>query len=419
MEKENKNLKLFPKYNRLSRDLLFFYTINVLFLIQVKKIDISAVVFVDTCFSFFIVLLQMPAFYIVGRIGIKNGMILSNICNTIYIILVMNSRNIIWLIFAELISGLAFSVKSIVEPAMLNGSINAKKEEKSKIFARIQGKAVSGYYALSAISMILSGFLYEINPYIPLMFSLGISIVTIIISTKFDDVKVEVDKEDNKGDTVPLKEAIKFVFKAKRIRCLLIFSAILTPIIRVLNTYQVSLLENLNVSSKYIGIIFAVLNIISAIASKNQQVFQDKFKNRTLTVLGTLLTISCIMAGAVSKLSIPLVIIITIILFMYSIKYIVEGLYNVLREKYLSNFTNSKIDTKIFAIYNFSRSLLNVILGIFASILIDNLDISNAMVIFGIISLLIVQSVLIYMKDKVGLDPKQYSKEELKYDVKV
>lgn len=418
MEKENRNLKLYPNYSQLSRDLLFFYTINVLFLTQVKKIDISAVVFVDTCFSLFIVLLQMPAYYLVGKIGIKKGMILGNICNAIYLIVVINSTNILWLVFAELVSGLAFSLKNIVEPAMLNGSIKAEKEEKSRIFAKAQGRAVSGYYALSAISMILSGFLYEINGYIPLLLSLGIVIITLIISTRFEDVKIEEKKEDN-IETVSLKEAIKFVFKAKRVRCLLIFSAILTSIIRVLNTYEVSLLESLKVSSKYIGIIFAVLNIISAIASKNQQQFQDKFKNRTLTVLGVSLSISCIIAGFVSKLNIVFFIIISVILFMYVIKYSVVGLYNVLRDNYLSNFTNSKIDTKIFAIYNFCRSLLNVLFGIFASILIDKVNISEAMMIFGITSLAIVSFVLTYMKNKVGLDPKEYSEIELKYDEKI
>lgn len=52
MENQSKNLKLYPTYSQLSRDLLFFYTINILFLTQVKKIDISAVVFVDTCFLY-------------------------------------------------------------------------------------------------------------------------------------------------------------------------------------------------------------------------------------------------------------------------------------------------------------------------------------------------------------------------------
>lgn len=316
-------------------------------------------------------------------------MVLGNICNVIYLLVVINSKNIIYLIIAEIFSGLAFSLKNIVEPVILNGSINnAKKEEKSKIFAKIQGKAVAGYYAISAFSMIISGFLYEINGYFPLLISLGIVIVTLIMSTKFEDVQVEEKEEQEEmEETVSLKEAIKYVFEAKRIRCLLIYSAI--------------------------------LNLISALASKNQQVFQNKFKNRTLMVLGLSLSISCIIAGTISKLNIAFWVIISIILIMYIIKYSVVGLYNVLREKYLSNFTNSKIDTKIFAIYNFSRSLLNVIFGVFASALLQKTNISNAMLIFGIVSLIIITIVLKYMKDKVGLDPEKYSKTELKYDTKV
>lgn len=114
----------------------------------------------------------------------------------------------------------------------------------------------------------------------------------------------KLSKKKEVQETVSLKEALKYVFKAKRIRCLLIYSSILTSILRVLNTYEVNLLESLEVSSKFLGIAFAILNLISAIASKNQQVFQDKFKNRTLTVLGISVSIACIIAGFVSKLNI-------------------------------------------------------------------------------------------------------------------
>ena len=182
MEKVNKNLKLYPKYRQLSMDFLFFYTINILFLTQIKKIDMSAVVLVDTFYALFVVFLQVPASYLVGKIGIKKGMILGNICNTIYLIVVINSTNLFNLIIAELFSSFGFALKDISEPAILNESINASKSEKSKIFAKTQGKAVSGYYIISAFSMILSGFLFEINGYIPIFISLGIVITTILFS---------------------------------------------------------------------------------------------------------------------------------------------------------------------------------------------------------------------------------------------
>ena len=193
MKKEDKNLKLYPKYRQLSMDFLFFYTINVLFLTQVKHINMSAVLLVDTFYALFVIMCTVPASIIVGKIGRKKGMILGNLCNIIYLILVMNSTNLLQLILAEITCALAFGLKDIAEPSILNASINYSNEEKSNIFAKIQGKAVSGYYVLSAISLILSGFLYEINGYIPISLTLTIVIITLIISTRFQDVK-EISK---------------------------------------------------------------------------------------------------------------------------------------------------------------------------------------------------------------------------------
>lgn len=421
MDGKSKNVKLFPKYRQISRDFLFFYTINILFLTQVKKISVSDVVLVDTFYALFVVIAQVPASFIVDKIGRRRGMILGNLFNVIYLILVINSKNLFSLILAEMTSSLGFSLKDIAEPAILNESIDLQKEEKSKKFARIQAKAISGYYWLSAISIAISGFLFEINPYIPMFLALGIVIISLIMSTKFVEPNLsgKTNKKSHVIKGISLKDSIKFAFKSKRCRCLLMFSAVFFSVFAVLATYEISLLEDLNIESKYIGIIFAFLNIVSAITSKKQNSFQKKFKNRTLTFLGYAIVISCIVAGAVSvfaTVNIPVVI--AIIILMYIIKYVAVGLYNVLIIKYLSNFTNSQIDTKIFAINSFVASITAVVFGLGASKLIESLPVPIAMITFGVVSFIIMSVVLLYMKNKVGLEPKMYSELELKYDNK-
>lgn len=420
MEANRRNVKLFPKYRQISRDFLFFYTINVLFLTQIKHIDMSSVVLVDTFYALFVVLVQVPAAFIVEKIGRKRGMVLGNLCNAIYLILVMNSNTLLHLICAELACSLGFSLKDIAEPAILNGSIELEKEEKSKKFAVIQGKAMSGYYVLSALSLIISGFLFEINGYIPMILSFAIVVITLIMSTRFTE-PLEINEDEKKEDKkeVSLKEAIKFSFKSKRCRCLLIFSGFFFAIISVLCTYEISLIEDLQIDSKYIGIIFAVLNIISAFASKRQDKFQEKFKNRTLTILGNLLVFAIMIAGVASLADLSLHMTLLIIIAMYIVKYVVVGIYNVLLIKYLSNFTNSQIDTKIFAINSFISSITSALLGVFASWLITQVSIATAMIILGAMSFVVLIIILIYMKDKFGLEPEQYSDLELKYDARV
>lgn len=417
MKKENKNLKLFPKYRRISRDFLFFYTINVLFLTQIKKIDISDVVLVDTFYSLFVVIAQVPATTLIEKIGRKKSMILGNFLNAIYLFLVINASNLFNLIIAEITCAMAFALKDVAEHAILNESITFEKEEKSKIFSKIQGKAISGYYILSAVSMIFSGFLYEINGYIPITISLIIVIIALIISTKFEEPP-RVTKEE-KIEDLNLKEIVEFVFKSNRCKSLLLFSAIFYGIFTVLATYEVSLLEELEVSSKYIGIIFALLNIVSAFSSGAEKIFQEKFKNRTLSVLGICLTLSCLFSGLASYCRIPIPVAVLIIIVLYMIKYMSVGLYNVLYIKYLSNFTNSKIDTKIFAINSFLGATFSIIFGVIASALVRFMPTNKSMVLFGALSFLIIIFTLKYMKKRVGLKPEEYSEIELKYDSRV
>ena len=418
MDGKSKNVKLFPKYRQISRDFLFFYTINVLFLTQIKKIDISSVVLIDTFYALFVVLMQVPGTWIVEKIGRRKGMILGNIFNCLYLITVINSTNLINLICAELMSSFAFSLKDIAEPAILNESIELEKEEKSKKFAKIQGQAISGYYVLSAISMILSGFLFEINGYIPMYLSFIIVVITLIMSTRFTE-PMDFVKEDETAEELSLKETIKFAAKSRRCRCILIFSAIFFAIISVLATYEISLLEELKIESKYIGIIFAALNVVSAIGSRKHISFQNKFKNRTLTVLGILLASSIMISGFAATLNVSTYIVLSIIILMYIIKYVVVGLYNVLLIKYLSNFTNSQIDTKIFAINSFCASVTSAFAGIFASKLIEQSNTAEAMIIFGAFSAIALTITLLYMKNRFGLEPSNYSELEVKYDSKV
>ena len=417
METNEDNLKLYPRYRRLARDFLFFYTINVLFLTQVKKIDMSAIVLVDTFYALFVVILQIPISMIIDKIGRKKGIILGNFCNVLYLICVINSSNFWHLAFAEILSATGFAFKDIAETAMLNESIDLAKEEKSKMFAHIQGKAISAYYILSAVSMIVSGFIYDINPYYPMILSLIVVVVTLLMSMKFNE-PVVTQKSETKEDKLSLKESILFAFKSKRCRSILIFSSVFYGVISVLATYEILLIEELNVSTAIIGVMFAVLNIVSAISSSAQNKVHLLFKNKTLMFLALAISLVCILVGNVVKLSVPIAWILLLITVLYILKYWIAGVYSVLISKYLSNFTNERIDTRLFAIYSFTNSIVSVIFGIIASRLVEKMSTADAMVVFGEIILVLFVVILIYIRNKFGLKPEEYSDYELQFDKK-
>ena len=84
--------------------------------------------------------------------------------------------------------------------------------------------------------------------------------------------------------------------------------------------------------------------------------------------------------------------------------------------RYLMNFANKEIDTKINAVYNLIRNSVRTLFGFIASFILGITTSANALIIVGTIFTIIFIVVEQYMKPRLGLNPEQYSKEERKYD---
>ena len=424
-----RNMKLFPLYRAISFDYLFFYTINFLFLTQIKNISPSAVVLEDAFYSLFIIIFQIPAALLIDIIGRKKSMLLGNLSNVVYILLVLFSDSLFDLIIAEIFASIAFSLKDVSDLSLLNESI-PQASTKSRIFAKLTSKGLSGYFVLNSISLMISGFLYTINGYLPIIISLCIVILSFLISTAFIDPISENIKENNdklkksKKDKVKetfktsvqdLINSFKYILSSKRLRSLILFSSIMYGVITVLASYQVSLLEEIGLPASVIGIIVAFLEITASISSKKQEQFHNKFRNKSLSVLGITVSLACILAGFAGYINNNIYIVSIIAIFALTVKYIVVGIYQILIDKYYRNFTNEDIDSKIFSAKSLFNSISSTILGIIASILIGITNTKNSIIIIGFIFLLLFIIAIKYMKSRLGLHPDEYDKNEIKF----
>ena len=321
--------------------------------------------------------------------------------------MILGCYNLFTLIIAEIFSAFAFSLKDISDLSLISESI-PPTSKKSEIFAKLTSKGLSGYYVLNSFSLIISGFIFNINGYLQ-----------ILIKNRKDKEKQMNKKEiaisDLKVALNDFKDYFKYIVTSKRLRALILFSSVMYGLITVMVTYQVSLLEELSVSASIIGIIFAVLEIISSIFSKKQAKFHNKFRNKSLMVLGFLASFSCLLAGLAGYISSNLYIIVGIIVFALAIKYAVVGIYHILIDKYFRNFTDENIDSKVFSAKMFFNSISSALLGIIASILLEFTSTKNSLIIISLIFIFLFILALTYMKSRVGLKPKEYSKEELKF----
>ena len=412
IQMRKRNMKLYPNYTKIACDYLFYYTIDFLFLTQIKYISASDVVLITSIKSIFSILLLIPANIIVEILGRKNSVILGNVINCIYMIMFMVSTSFSGILLANFLSALAILIKNIAEPSLLNASIPPSRY-KSNIFAKIIAKGKSGYFVLGAISKIIAGYLFTINGYLPFICSLIVLIIVTIISTFYIE---PIKKKNKQYNRTLVKEQFKFIIKSERLKALILASSLLSSIFSISLNYRTSLLKDINLSSSTIGIIGALLTFVSAIASKKQDKFSDKFRNKSLITIAFTIAISDIVAGIAGVDTSYINLSLFIIIIAYVFSRIAHGMYYTIIDRYFRNFTNNKIDTKVFAVKNLFNNTCSAIMGILASFLLSKMSTAYCMIVIGITFTILFVITYNYMKNRVGLEPEEYSEEERKYD---
>ena len=356
------NMKIFPWYKMLSWDLLFFYSISFLFLVDIKGLTPAQVILVDAFYPLFKFILQPFCTIIVKKIGKRNSLIFAN--------------------------------------SMVN------------------------VYLFDGITSLFTGFTYVINPYLPIIISLLINIIATILSYRLCEIpKTSTEKLKSKSTTSisqsfkdffkDFKYGFRYVLKSDRLRSLITIYSLFYGILALTLTLRRSLLKELDVSAEYFGIIFAVMGIIAAISANRQNWFNKKFKNRTLTVLIVPYCVSCILLGFVAIFKTDPKSLFTTVMLIFALQYIIRGPFHTIIKRYLNNFSTTKARNKIYSITTFFESLVASLIAVIGSIIVEYSNSAYAFMVIGIISTACVLLLLKYMKTRVGLKPEEYKRSEI------
>jgi len=411
-----KNIKIFPFYKMVAWDLLFYYSIIYLFLLQVKNISASQILLGDALYRLASLIFQIPSGRIISRLGKKNSVILGNICVSIFAFTLMFIRSFSHLVIIYFILAFGYALKNACEPNILYDSLPRRKRARGKFFSIIDGRGLSGYYYIDAFTAILSGFLYVINPYIPIALCFIFCLIPTILSFKFEHTA------DKKQDVPTLKEyredikqAFKHIKKSQRFKSLILFYAFSAALFYVIISLRSSFLEEIGLPEQYFGIVFCIFQILAATSTRMSNKIHNKFKNHTLAVICLPVAISCIIIGFIGYTKISIVSFI-IILILFSIQNMSKGPYNSLTSRYFNNFTNSKVRVRFHTIKNLAYDLTTIIFSLICSMILNIATAANTLIIIGCISTAALVLLLDYMRDKVGLAPEKYDITDTKYE---
>lgn len=357
------NTRLYPIYKALSWDLLFYYSISFLFLTQTKGISAAAVLFTDAFYPIFKFILQIPCAAIVGKLGNRKSTIIGNILVTLSVAILIFANGIPQIIISQFFSSFGYALKGLTESNLLYDSIPRSKK-RNHLYSTIEGKGASYYYYIDAISSTATGFLFVFNGYLPIVVCLVLCTLATFLSYRFKEhTNLEIQKEKTptfRSSLFDLKQAFKFIFRSSRLKSLILFNGILTATLAILVSLRSSILIDIGLPEQYFGIIFAILGIISGIASAKSSWFHDRYRNRTLKMFGMITGISMILIGFSVIYNLNFGLTLEILLILFTLQFIIKGPFYTLIKRYLNSFSNSSMRPKILAasdlFYSIARS---------------------------------------------------------------
>lgn len=178
-------------------------------------------------------------------------------------------------------------------------------------------------------------------------------------------------------------------------------------------TYQTTLLKDIHVPAKYIGIILVMLDVIQGISSTKANSFNEKHKNKSLTYMSLQMTIGIAVAGAVVAIGISRIPQLAIIICTYILRMSDKGVFKVISRRYMGNFMTPEILTKIYSVYSVMASICRMTIGAIGSYLLTIMTIDHAMIVVGILFTIVTLILSRYMKTRIGLKPEEYTKKDV------
>lgn len=411
------NARLYPIYKMISWDLLFYYSIIYLFLIQAKNFSASQILLSEAFFTASCLILQIPIGLLVDRFGKKNSLVFANGCMCVFIVILLLVQNYTHLLIAFFIDAIGYVIKGICETNILYDSLPRGKK-RGGLYSAIDGIGSARYYIIDAITSLLAGFAFVVSPYLPIILCLIGNIFATILATRFRHTKMPLEEQDVRTGAREyfrqLKDAIKFSITSKRMLCLLMFFGLISGLTYNLTTFRSGVLDQIQLPEQYFGIVFAFIQIAAAICARMQNLIHKKFRNKTLSILGIPMTLSLILIGIFATGNVGNIRTMLIIC-LFILTGGIKGAHNVLTYRYLNNFTNREIRTKLATVRNIVYNIFTICISLFGAWLLSFTNASNTIMVVGVISTLLLILLLYYMKDKVGLSPEKYTDEDLKY----
>lgn len=381
--------KIYPIFYGLSSDLIFFIEVNTLFLTTVKGLTTSEINFMTTIGVLVALVFYLLSHKIINKIGNLYSIKLGTLLLLISALLFTFSTNLIFFVLAEIFYEVGFVFKCVEQVVLNNNLIYQNKEND---FIKIKTKATTIYSIVTMIATFIAGFLFNINPYLPMFICILICFNNFIMAHYIYEVNF-----DNKE--LELKKNYKFSFNKIMIITILVYGLIYGTITvcqtndKLFIQYELQDFLKSNSVTLVMSIILFLSRVSRLILNLIFEKIYDKFKNRTLYLIyfGLLISVSLFVIGKIFFTSIYSSIIMAIgFILLLALR---DPTENLLSDILLKN-TNKEDKEKAILYFQFMRRLVVFILSLIATMILVRYELIHLYIVFLIFIILYIFMVL-------------------------
>ncbi|MDF2672827.1 MAG: hypothetical protein K0R09_1092 [Clostridiales bacterium] len=398
-----KNIKIYYWYSTFC-DLLILGPIMVLFLSVTKGLSFTEIMLLQSISAVAVVIFEVPTGAVADMLGRRESILLYSLLCGLSLFIYIWGHSFIVFALAEITFSLGASFKSGADSAIIYDSLKLMKRENE--YQKIEGKARSlGLYTM-AVGSIISGFAYELHPYLPFIISGVFMLVTGVITLMFKEppFKHKSHEVSMKGYLNQISESGKFILTHEKLKAIVIFTMVFMIFYRAGFWYFQPYMEAVNIPVRYFGVIFFLFNLAAAFFSKRSYYIMEKTKPRTLTFMAGLMIISFFILGTV-KLEIGFLAIL--------LQQAARGLYRPITSKYLNKHIPSDKRATVLSFHGLLTNLAIAVTFPLMGILKDKTDIFSTHIILGFIMIIMLIPITYYMNSRIGIGKEKDSVESI------
>ncbi|WP_231184416.1 MFS transporter [Haladaptatus sp. DYF46] len=284
----------------------FFSPIFTLFLLY-RNLDYTQIALLSTLYTTLTIVGEIPTGYVGDRIGRRDSLVISSVCMTLSILGFVVARSFLALAVLYVLWTLALVFRSGSDDAWLYDHLRAELDADE--FARVRGRGMAVNRAVTVVTVLGGGVLYELDPRLPFLASGVLNGAGVVVLSTLPRNRGYGDADSD--DVLSPSDAVGVIrrhLSVPPLRSFVVYVALFFAAVGVVESYVQPIATGpLGIPVELMGPLYAGFTLVSAGVSYYAGAIEETVGLRTTTLLvPVLLCVSFVLPVFAPLLALPM-----------------------------------------------------------------------------------------------------------------